>query len=67
MTADGSDRVAGLSAVRAGLGRSSTAEPVADLLRARLTEGQVPPGSGLSEEAVSAEQRLVAGYGAAGR
>lgn len=33
-----------------GFDRSSTAERVADLLRGRITEGDLPPGSRLSEE-----------------
>lgn len=53
MTAAPTDWVAGLAQARAGLGRSSTAERVADLLRARLTEGQVAPGFRLSEEAIT--------------
>ena len=34
----------------AGFDRSSTAERVADVLRRRITEGDLPPGSRLSEE-----------------
>ncbi|MGW0828557.1 GntR family transcriptional regulator [Streptomyces sp. NPDC002845] len=34
------------------LGRSSTADRVADILRARIAEGHLPPGSKLSEDAI---------------
>lgn len=34
------------------LGRSSTAERVADILRDRITEGYFPPGARLSEESI---------------
>ncbi|MGN9793250.1 GntR family transcriptional regulator [Streptomyces sp. OZ13] len=37
---------------RALLGRSSTAERVADILRTRISEGYLPPGSKLSEDAI---------------
>ncbi|MCB5910606.1 GntR family transcriptional regulator [Streptomyces pinistramenti] len=44
--------VAGLESDRALLGRSSTAERVADILRDRITEGYFPPGARLSEESI---------------
>ncbi|MFJ5800453.1 GntR family transcriptional regulator [Streptomyces decoyicus] len=44
--------VAGLEGDRALLGRSSTAERVADILRDRITEGYFPPGARLSEESI---------------
>ncbi|MGD3106947.1 GntR family transcriptional regulator [Streptomyces sp. YGL11-2] len=44
--------VAGLARDRALLGRSSTAERVADILRDRITEGYFPPGTRLSEESI---------------
>ena len=44
--------VAGLERDRALLGRASTAERVADILRDRITEGYVPPGARLSEESI---------------
>jgi len=37
---------------RALLGRSSTADRVADILRIRIAEGQLPPGTRLSEDAI---------------
>ncbi|WP_208401632.1 GntR family transcriptional regulator [Amycolatopsis viridis] len=42
----------GLEADRLLLGRTSTAERLADILRARITEGYFEPGSRLSEEAI---------------
>ena len=42
----------GLFSDRALLGRSSTADRVADILRARIAEGFLPPGSKLSEDAI---------------
>ncbi|MFI9048646.1 GntR family transcriptional regulator [Streptomyces sp. NPDC053427] len=44
--------VRGLEADRALLGRASTAERVADILRDRITEGFFPPGARLSEESI---------------
>ncbi|UNO43657.1 GntR family transcriptional regulator [Streptomyces sp. MST-110588] len=41
-----------LAGDRALLGRSSTAERVADILRDRITEGYFPPGVRLSEESI---------------
>ncbi len=41
-----------LSADRMLLGRTSTAERVADILRNRIAEGYFPPGNRLSEEAI---------------
>lgn len=43
---------AGLEADRALLGRTSTAERVADILRDRIAEGFFPPGTRLSEDSV---------------
>ncbi|MDI9889248.1 GntR family transcriptional regulator [Streptomyces sp. HNM0645] len=43
---------AALVSDRALLGRSSTADRVADILRARIAEGYLPPGSKLSEDAI---------------
>jgi DNA-binding GntR family transcriptional regulator len=45
--------VADLAQDRSRLGRSSTAERVADILRDRISEGFFPPGQRLSEEAIS--------------
>ncbi|MEV0385375.1 GntR family transcriptional regulator [Nonomuraea sp. NPDC050643] len=45
--------VADLSQDRPRLGRSSTAERVADILRDRISEGFFQPGQRLSEEAIS--------------
>ncbi|MCS0639559.1 GntR family transcriptional regulator [Streptomyces sp. LP05-1] len=42
----------GLSGDRALLGRTSTAERVADILRTRIAEGFFPPGSRLSEDGI---------------
>jgi DNA-binding GntR family transcriptional regulator len=42
-----------LAADRAALDRGSTAERVADVLRTRITEGMFPPGTRLSEEALT--------------
>ncbi|AUA15684.1 putative HTH-type transcriptional regulator YdfH [Streptomyces malaysiensis subsp. malaysiensis] len=47
-----SDLAAGLEADRALLGRTSTAERVADILRDRIAEGFFPPGTRLSEDSV---------------
>ncbi|MFG2136373.1 GntR family transcriptional regulator [Streptomyces sp. NPDC048650] len=44
--------VRGLESDRPLLGRSSTAERVADILRDRITEGYFPPGARLSEESI---------------
>lgn len=41
-----------LAGDRALLGRSSTADRVADILRARIAEGYLPPGSKLSEDVI---------------
>ncbi|MER7910567.1 GntR family transcriptional regulator [Streptomyces sp. NPDC096068] len=46
------DRVGGLADDRALLGRTSTAERVADILRTRVAEGWFPPGTRLSEDAI---------------
>lgn len=46
--------VAELGAERAGLGRSSTAARVADVLRSHVTQGRLLPGSRLSEEEIGA-------------
>ncbi|HKS47250.1 MAG TPA: GntR family transcriptional regulator [Amycolatopsis sp.] len=43
---------AGLESDRALLGRTSTAERLADILRTRIIEGYFPPGTRLSEEAI---------------
>ncbi|MGP3981818.1 GntR family transcriptional regulator [Streptomyces sp. KR80] len=43
---------AGLADDRALLGRTSTAERVADILRTRIAEGFFPPGARLSEESI---------------
>ena len=44
----------GLAADRERLGRTSTAERVADVLRGRITDGSYAPGAQLSEESVTA-------------
>ncbi|MGW1373670.1 GntR family transcriptional regulator [Streptomyces sp. NPDC002446] len=44
--------VADLAGDRALLGRASTAERVADILRDRISEGYFPPGARLSEESI---------------
>jgi DNA-binding GntR family transcriptional regulator len=41
-----------LAGDRALLGRTSTADRVADILRARITEGYFPPGTRLSEDSI---------------
>ncbi|MGW0033746.1 GntR family transcriptional regulator [Streptomyces sp. NPDC003314] len=46
------DRAGGLAEDRALLGRTSTAERVADILRARVAEGWFPPGTRLSEDGI---------------
>jgi DNA-binding GntR family transcriptional regulator len=46
------DPSAGLEADRSLLGRTSTAERLADVLRTRITEGYFPPGARLSEESI---------------
>jgi DNA-binding GntR family transcriptional regulator len=50
ITAD--DGPAGLEADRGLLGRTSTAERVADVLRTRIAEGYFPPGSRLAEHEI---------------
>lgn len=52
MRTDALDPIAGLVADRSLLGRTSTAERLAELLRTRITEGHFPPGTRLSEEAI---------------
>ncbi|MED7923206.1 GntR family transcriptional regulator [Nonomuraea sp. LP-02] len=52
------DLVADLSQDRPRLGRSSTAERVADILRERISEGFFQPGQRLSEEAISEALRV---------
>lgn len=49
-----SSMLAGLAADRALLAKSSTTERVAEILRERVIEGLLPPGSRLSEDAISA-------------
>jgi len=49
-----SDWLEGLQAERPGLGRASTAGRVADVLRTRITEGHLAPGTRLSEEDIGA-------------
>ena len=49
-----SDWLEELQAERSGLGRASTAGRVADVLRTRITEGHLPPGTRLSEEDIGA-------------
>ncbi|MEV5982999.1 GntR family transcriptional regulator [Streptomyces sp. NPDC052114] len=44
--------VSGLADDRALLGRTSTAERVADILRSRIAEGFFPPGTRLSEDSI---------------
>ncbi|MER5378168.1 GntR family transcriptional regulator [Streptomyces sp. NPDC002553] len=46
------EQLAGLADDRALLGRTSTAERVADILRSRIAEGCFPPGTRLSEDSV---------------
>ncbi|RZU11604.1 GntR family transcriptional regulator [Streptomyces sp. BK239] len=46
------EQLAGLADDRALLGRTSTAERVADILRSRIAEGYFPPGTRLSEDSV---------------
>ncbi|MFF5428381.1 MULTISPECIES: GntR family transcriptional regulator [unclassified Streptomyces] len=48
----GTSDAGGLTEDRALLGRTSTAERVADVLRTRIAEGYFPPGSRLSEESI---------------
>ncbi|MGJ7419611.1 GntR family transcriptional regulator [Streptomyces cinereoruber] len=52
MTEPAEDRAGGLAEDRALLGRTSTAERVADILRARVAEGWFPPGTRLSEDGI---------------
>ncbi|MCX5389441.1 GntR family transcriptional regulator [Streptomyces sp. NBC_00094] len=47
-----SEAAGGLADDRALLGRTSTAERVADILRTRIAEGYFPPGVRLSEESI---------------
>ncbi|MFI8828883.1 GntR family transcriptional regulator [Streptomyces sp. NPDC053431] len=46
------DAIGGLADDRALLGRTSTAERVADILRTRIAEGFFPPGTRLSEDSI---------------
>ncbi|MFI6340401.1 GntR family transcriptional regulator [Streptomyces sp. NPDC050535] len=46
--------LSGLADDRALLGRTSTAERVADILRSRIAEGYFPPGTRLSEDSIGA-------------
>ncbi|MBC9718529.1 GntR family transcriptional regulator [Streptomyces sp. TRM66268-LWL] len=48
----------GLVDDRALLGRTSTAERVADILRGRIADGYFPPGERLSEEAIGAALKV---------
>ncbi len=48
----GVSEAGGLADDRALLGRTSTAERVADILRTRIAEGYFPPGARLSEESI---------------
>ncbi|MFB6832504.1 GntR family transcriptional regulator [Streptomyces hydrogenans] len=52
MDASGTGTTGGLADDRALLGRTSTAERVADILRTRIAEGFFPPGTRLSEESI---------------
>ncbi|MEU1807229.1 GntR family transcriptional regulator [Streptomyces sp. NPDC019937] len=51
-TGDGRAGLASLADDRALLGRTSTAERVADILRNRITDGFILPGSRLSEDSI---------------
>lgn len=53
-TTDWLEGLEGLEAERPRLGRSSTAARVADVLRTRITEGRLAPGTRLSEEDIGA-------------
>jgi DNA-binding GntR family transcriptional regulator len=46
------EQLTGLAGDRALLGRTSTAERVADILRSRIAEGYFPPGTRLSEDSI---------------
>lgn len=46
------EQLSGLAGDRALLGRTSTAERVADILRSRIAEGYFPPGTRLSEDGI---------------
>lgn len=46
------EQLAALADDRALLGRTSTAERVADILRSRIAEGYFPPGTRLSEDSI---------------
>ncbi|NEC49393.1 GntR family transcriptional regulator [Actinospica acidiphila] len=46
------EQMSGLVGDRALLGRTSTAERVADILRSRIAEGFFPPGTRLSEDSI---------------
>lgn len=46
------EQLSGLADDRALLGRTSTAERVADILRSRIAEGYFPPGTRLSEDSI---------------
>ncbi|MEV7785509.1 GntR family transcriptional regulator [Streptomyces sp. NPDC088106] len=46
------EQLSGLAEDRVLLGRTSTAERVADILRSRIAEGYFPPGTRLSEDSI---------------
>ncbi|WP_181794515.1 GntR family transcriptional regulator [Streptomyces sp. WELS2] len=46
------EQLTGLAGDRVLLGRTSTAERVADILRSRIAEGYFPPGTRLSEDSI---------------
>src|SRR5919197_3921789 len=46
------EQLTGLADDRALLGRTSTAERVADILRGRIADGFFPPGTRLSEDSI---------------
>lgn len=52
------DWLDGLATRRADVGRSSTAERVAEILREHITEGRLLPGTRLSEEDIGAALRV---------
>jgi DNA-binding GntR family transcriptional regulator len=52
MSPAAADAFTALASERSGLARSSTAERVADIMRERITDGSLAPGSRLPEDAV---------------
>ncbi|EKA61500.1 GntR family transcriptional regulator [Janibacter hoylei PVAS-1] len=60
------DWLAALEAERGSMGRASASEKVADALRTRIIEGDLPPGTRLSEERIGGRARRLPQHPARG-